>query len=115
MRTHVDLILYQKSLDFVENIYSISSNFPKSELFVLTFQMRRAAISIPSNIAEGAARKSKKEFIRFLYISLGSISEIETQIQIAIRLGFIEEFNFSQTIYIRKMLLGLVKSLQSKN
>jgi four helix bundle protein len=112
MRSHVDLTLYQVSLDFVEEIYSITKKFPQSELFILTAQMRKAAISIPFNIAEGAARNSNKDFIRFLYISLGSLSEIETQIRIANRLGYIEDYNFGKTIYIRKMILGLINSLQ---
>jgi len=114
MKTHVDLKLYQESLNFVEEVYALSNVFPKSELYGLTNQLRRAAVSIPSNIAEGAARKSKKEFIRFLYIALGSLSEIETQIQIAIRLQYIEEFNFVRTIYLREMILGLIKSINSK-
>ncbi len=73
-------------MDLVSNIYKITEFFPNKELYGLTNQIRRAAVSIPSNIAEGAARNSKKEFIQFLYIALGSLSELETQIIIANRL-----------------------------
>lgn len=71
--SHKDLIVYQKALDLVEFIYSETAHFPSDEKFGITSQMRRCAISVPSNIAEGAGRKSKKEFIHFLYISLGSL------------------------------------------
>ena len=74
-------------MKLVEDIYSISKNFPKEEMYGLTSQMRRCAVSIPSNIAEGAGRKGEKEFTRFLYIALGSISELETQFEISIRLN----------------------------
>ena len=72
-------------MDFVSSIYKITKDFPDDEKFGLTSQMRRAAISIPSNIAEGAARKNTKEYIQFLYYSLGSASEIETQLDLAER------------------------------
>ena len=77
-------------MDFVELIYKITGEFPENEKFGLTSQLRRASISIPSNLAEGAGRKSTKEFIQFLYIALGSSSEIETQLEIAMRLGYMK-------------------------
>jgi len=90
--THKDLDVYKRSIDFVTIIYKITATFPKYELFNgLANQMRRAAISISSNIAEGAARRSNKEFIQFLYIALGSNSELEPQIQIAKNLKYIDE------------------------
>ena len=113
MKTHVDLTVYQESMDLVEEVYKLTFKFPKNEIFVLTSQLRRAAISIPSNIAEGAARNSKKDFIRFLYISLGSLSEVETQIRIASRLNYIEEQRMERPIYIRRMILKLIQSLQN--
>lgn len=91
MKSHNDLNVYQESMDLVVQIYRITESFPGADKFGLVSQIRRASISIPSNIAEGAARKSKKEFIRFLYISLGSASELETQLEIANRLEFITD------------------------
>lgn len=100
--------VWKKSMDLAEAIYTITLAFPKEEVYGLTSQIRRAAVSIPSNIAEGAARKSNKEFLQFLSISLGSLSEVETQSQLAIRLGFIsEDANLNHLIVtVRKLLLG---------
>jgi len=89
IRNHKDLEVWKKSMDFVSNIYKITESFPNKEVYGLTNQIRRAAVSVPSNIAEGAARSSKKEFIQFLYIALGSLSELETQIIIANRLEYL--------------------------
>ena len=83
IRTHKDLDVWKESILLVKDIYEISSNFPKEEIYGLTLQIRRNATSIPSNIAEGAARNTKKEFLKFLYIALGSLSELETQLIIA--------------------------------
>ena len=89
MKTHKDLQVYKKSIEFVELVYEITSTFPKEEKYSLSAQLKRAAISVPSNIAEGAARKGTREFIHFLYISLSSLSEIDTQIEIAYRLKYL--------------------------
>jgi four helix bundle protein len=83
---HKDLEVWKKSMDLVEDVYALSKFFPNDEKFGLTNQIRRASVSVPSNISEGAARKSDKEFIQFLYIALGSLSELETQYLIAVRL-----------------------------
>jgi len=90
-KCHEDLEIWKKSIILVKEIYVITRNFPEEEKFVLISQMRRAAISIPSNIAEGAARKSKKEFANFLSISLGSLSELETQLIISKELDYIDD------------------------
>jgi four helix bundle protein len=100
-------------MELVEKIYHITSEFPKEEQFGLTSQIRRSAISIPSNIAEGAARNSNKEFIQFLYVAIGSLSEVETQLLLAKRLTFINENKLLNEIEsIRRMLLGLIKFLK---
>jgi len=87
-RPHERLDVWRDSMELVEMIYTLSSGFPGSERFGLTSQMRRAAVSVPSNIAEGAARRSTPEYLRFLSIARGSLSELDTQLQIAIRLGY---------------------------
>jgi four helix bundle protein len=90
MRPHKQLILWTESILFIEEIYKVSLRFPDSERFGLTSQLRRASVSIAANIAEGAARFSKKEFLYFLSISAGSLSEVDTLLTIASRLGYIE-------------------------
>ncbi|RRS29947.1 MAG: hypothetical protein P794_08980 [Epsilonproteobacteria bacterium (ex Lamellibrachia satsuma)] len=110
MKTHTDLDVWKLSMDFVENIYKLSANFPKEEMYGLTSQIRRAAVSIPSNIAEGASRQSRKEFVQFLYISLGSLSEVETQLMLSERLHFTENIQsvLNNAVTIKKMLNGLI-------
>ena len=114
IKSHKDLIVWEKSIDFVVEIYSLTDSFPKSELYGLTSQMRRSAVSVPSNIAEGSSRKSRKEFIQFLYIASGSASELETQLIIAKKLNYFQNNElFDKIIEIRKMLSGLVSSLKN--
>ena len=110
MKSHKDLTVWQKSIDFVTEIYKISDEFPRQEAFGLQGQMRRAAISIPSNISEGASRASSKEFIQFLHIALGSASELETQLIIAQKIGYMScvDSLLTEINTIKKMLLGLV-------
>src|ERR1700733_10982989 len=83
-----DLEVWQIGLDLVETVYRCTAEFPKSEIYGLAAQMRRAAVSIPSNIAEGQARSSSKEFLHFLSFSLGSLAELETQLELTARLGY---------------------------
>jgi four helix bundle protein len=113
--THIDLEVWKRSIKLVTDVYKLTSSFPKQEIYGLTSQIRRSAVSIPSNIAEGAARRSKTEFRQFLYVALGSASELETQFIIAKELSFIEEdivtILLKEINSISKMLLGLIKSL----
>ena len=115
MNNHKDLNVWRKAIDFVVAVYEITENYPKDELYGLTNQIRRASVSIPTNIAEGAARKGKLKFKRFLSYSLGSVSEIETQFIISLRLRYLMQKDFdiinNELTSIRKMLLGLIKSL----
>lgn len=101
-------------MELVVEIYSLTKLFPKEEQFGLISQIRRSSISIPSNIAEGAGRKGSKEFTRFLYISLGSLAEVETQLEIATRLNYVNDNStiVEKIIYIRRMLTKLIKSLE---
>lgn len=116
IRSHKDLQVWQESMVLVTEIYRLSENFPESEKFGLTSQIRRSAISIPSNIAEGFARKGNKELIQFLYISIGSLSELETQYEIAKNLNYIKEAKeiTDKIIFIRIMLSNLIKSIKNK-
>ena len=103
-------------MDLCETVYSICMNFPDTEKYGLISQLRRAVVSIPSNIAEGSSRQSTKEFIQFLYVANGSISEVETQLDLARRLNYIKENDIptDQIKQIRKMLSNLIKVLKSK-
>lgn len=114
IKSHKDLKVWQESMTLVTQIYKISEDFPKHEIYGLSSQIRRVAVSIPSNIAEGAGRNGENEFTRFLYIALGSLSEVETQLEISQRLGYIndiESINIS-VYFIRNMLSNLIKSLK---
>jgi len=91
MHRFKDLEIWKKSREFCSSIYEVTSKFPDSEKFGLTNQLRRASVSIPSNIAEGSSRHSNKDFLRFLQITLGSAYEVETQLLIAFDLKFIEQ------------------------
>ena len=118
LKSYRDLEVWKKSIDWVEKIYLVSKVFPQEERFGLTSQLRRAAVSIPSNIAEGAARTGTGEFLQFLSVASGSLAEAETQVMIANRLGMLEKSEMdsllSQAEEISKMLGGLKRSLQSK-
>lgn len=88
IRSFRDLIAWQKSMGLCEQVYAISKHFPPDERFGLTVQIRRASVSIPSNIAEGYGRRSKQDYLRFLNIALGSLCEVETQLILSVKLGF---------------------------
>lgn len=112
------LLVWQKSIIFVEKIYRCVRSFPHEEKYALSDQLRRASISIPSNIAEGQARGSAREFLRFLAIAKGSVAEIETQLIIARRLRFLNEDDFNELSMdlneLSRMLYALMKILDSK-
>ena len=112
---HKDLEVWKESMLLAKEAYLLTKNFPKEELYGITSQIRRASVSVPSNIAEGAARNSDKVFIQFLYISLGSVSELETQLLLSGDLGFLTNFDiFPKIESIKKKLLGLIKYLKNK-
>lgn len=115
IKTYRDLIVWQKSMDLVEMIYKLVNSFSRNEEHCLSPQIRRCAISIPSNIAEGFGRKYKAEYRRFLFFSRGSLCELQTQIEIALRLEYIKsDHQFDNTILeIEKMLNSLIKKLNN--
>jgi four helix bundle protein len=115
VKTHRDLDVWKNGIELVKKIYILTKDFPKEEIYTLTSQIRRSAISIPSNIAEGAARNSKKEFIQFLYIALGSAAELETQLIVAKELDYIKDLNiFDDFEKLKIQLIGLIKSLKNR-
>lgn len=97
------------------DVYELTKHFPKEELYALTSQLRRSAISIPSNIAEGCARNKNGETIHFLYIALGSLAELETQLIIASKLGLLDSSNniFKKVIFVKQLTIGLIKYLKN--
>lgn len=118
IHSYKDLIVWQKSIDLVTEVYKLTDGFPSDERFGLTSQMRRAAVSIPSNIAEGKLRGHSKECKQFFLISFGSGGELETQIEIAKRLYEAKKLDFSKVdallIEIMKMLNKLISDLEPK-
>lgn len=112
-KPHKRLRCWQLGMDIVMDIYKSTKRFPPEEKYGLISQMRRSAVSVPSNIAEGSARNSKKEFINFLYISSGSLSELDTQIEVAKRLGFLshEQWTYLDEKLTEedKVICGLIK------
>ncbi len=117
MNSYRELKVYSVSIDFTVEIYRTTAGYPKEELYGLVSQMRRCAVSIPSNIAEGSSRRNTKEFIHYLYIANGSLSELETQIELSKRLNYIndETILIEQIKYIRGMLIALIRKLEEKS
>lgn len=118
METHRDLRVWQQSIDFVSSIYLMTRSLPKEELFGLASQMRRAAVSVPSNIAEGYARGTDKEKIHFLRISSGSMSELETQLTLCLKLGYISQEEYNTTseklVSVWKQLNALISVIKKR-
>ena len=117
MKSYKDLIIWQKGIELTKEIYKVVKKFPKEETYVLSDQLRRAAISIPSNIAEGQARQHTTEFKQFLYISLGSLAELNTQLIIAKELGYISDTVLIESeikvVELRKMISTLINRLST--
>ena len=116
MRRHHELQVWQEAIDLVEEAYRLTSAFPREELYGLTSQMRRAAVSVPSNIAEGAARQSEREFLQFLIIARNSLSELETQVLIAEKLGYVKSMKpiMQRISKVFGLLGGLICALKQR-
>ena len=118
METHKNLKVWKRSIAFVTEVYHLTKTYPKEELFCIVSQIRRAAVSIPANIAEGCARRTTKEYIQFLYVSLGSAVELETHMLISTNLGYVAKNELdkleSDLTEIIRMLTGLIKSLSNR-
>jgi four helix bundle protein len=119
MHRYKQLRVWQKSMELVLDIYSLTKEFPENEKYGLISQINRSAVSIPSNIAEGAGRKNPNEFHQFLGIANGSLAELETQLEISRRLDLYSSFNyeelFESTSYIGKMISNLQRSIKNPN
>ncbi len=117
MRGHKDLVVWQKAMDLVIAVYETTRAFPKHELYGLANQLQRAAVSVPSNIAEGHALKQTQAYLRHLAIANGSLAELETQLEIANRLGYLGSGTsqlMQQAHEVGRMLAGLRKSLEPR-
>jgi four helix bundle protein len=114
-----ELIAWQKAMDLVVLIYRLTNRFPKEELFGLTNQLRRAAVSVPSNMAEGQGRRTTRDFLNFLSIARGSLQEVETQVLIAERLGYLAEHECREALAlsdeISRLISGLCSALERLN
>jgi four helix bundle protein len=118
VRTFRELVVWQKAMNLVTEIYRVTQKFPKEEIFGLISQLRRAAVSVPSNIAEGQGRLTEKEFRQFLGNARGSLAEVETQITIAKNLGFLDDPDFqnlsAKITEVARVLNGLISSVISE-
>ena len=119
MKSHKELEVWQIAMSLAEQIYKTTQTYPKEEIYGMVSQMRRCAVSIPSNIAEGASRNGAKEFKQFLYIATGSASELDTQIELSRSIGLADANTLTQlqdqTTKVLMMLRGLIRSLKQKN
>ena len=111
MGPHKNLIVWKKSMELAVRVYSITSTYPETESFGLVSQMRRSAVSIPSNIAEGYGRGSNRELVRFLRTSLGSANELDTQLILSYRLNFVSETNFQEMVNLNGEVINMLKAL----
>lgn len=113
IKSHKDLTVWQKAMDLVVAIYELTEKFPKTEIYGLTSQMRRSTISIPSNIAEGKLRGTRKDYRHFILIALGSGGEIETQIEVAKRLPFGKSLDYQKIDKLLEEIMKMLNSLSS--
>jgi four helix bundle protein len=118
-KPHKRLDVWKLSMELVSELYRVTGEFPAEERYGLVAQLRRAAVSVPSNIAEGAARNTKREFANFLHMAQGSISELDTQLEIAVALGYASRDGLASLVErlerIDKMLSGLIRSLRNED
>lgn len=114
MKSHKDLIVWQKSMLLVKRLYEITSSYPKDEIFGITLQMRRAAVSIPSNIAEGYGRLYEKDTVRFLSTALGSASELETQMLISKQLMLASDQELDDLLMLNNEIIRMLVALSKK-
>lgn len=112
---HEGIAAWRKAKTFAVGVYKATANFPREELYGITSQLRRAAVSVPANIAEGKARGTDKDYVRFLYIARGSCAELETLLEISRELGYLHDVSFkhldSEVREVSRMVNGLIKSL----
>ena len=117
-RPHKKLEVWKNAMDLAVRVYEVTREFPKEEIYGITSQLRRAAVSVPSNIAEGAARTSEKEFLQFINIAQGSLSEIDTQVELSNRLNYVDDQRYKdlqeKIVVVSKQLYGLRRSIQNK-
>ena len=118
LKSYSELIAWQKAMDLVQNVYEVVRAFPKEEIYGLMSQLKRAAVSVPSNIAEGQGRKSTRDFLHHLSIAYGSLMEVETQILIAVRLEYLNQQGVEriveQTAEVGRLINGLSNALTHK-
>ena len=119
IQSHKDLIVWQKSVELTLMIYELTLQFPPEEKFGIVSQMRRSAVSIPSNIAEGRSRGTRKDFAQFLHIAMGSVSELETQLEISARLKYGEKIAYTEVMVllgeVSKMLMAMITRLKARS
>lgn len=111
-KPHRNLMSWQKTMDFAVDVYQLTKNFPHEELYALTSQLRRAAVSAPSNIAEGAAGRTRQQFANFLSNAIGSLNEIDTQLELALRLGYITRTDYDRLFQPLDECLALTYGLR---
>jgi len=119
IKSHRDLIVWQKAMDLVEVVYSVTYSFPKEETYALTSQIRRAVVSVPANIAEGQGRRLSKEFLYFLANARGSLLELDTHLEIAVRLRYLHQDKYSglknRLDEVARILNGLMRSVETSS
>jgi four helix bundle protein len=119
MKTFRDLLIWQKSMNLVTEIYQLTNSFPKEEIYGLSSQIRRCSVSIPSNIAEGYGRESDKDLLRFLNISVGSLFEMQTQLEIAKNISYLKEQDFNNLYEdsreVERMLVSFIKKVKDRS